>query len=83
LEASSYGLTCVATKVGGVDEVVSNSSLLATPGSDVDLFHALKYACYLSDSERQNIGNANRKLVFDRFGENRILGLYNDFYEKL
>lgn len=81
IEASAMGLPCIATKVGGVTDVLgSDAGLLVQPGSVSALAQAM--LSMLSADERQRyadraIQNANR------FSIDRVCAAYDELYRRL
>jgi N-acetyl-alpha-D-glucosaminyl L-malate synthase BshA len=84
LEAMSCGTPVVATKVGGVAEVVEDgvTGSLADP-DDQDGF-AAKLARLLSDPARaRRMGAAARASAEERFSRGRVVRRYEDLYRRL
>ena len=84
LEAMSCGTPVVATRVGGVPEVVEDgvTGLLADV-DDLDGF-AARLAQLLFDRERAvEMGRAARAAAVDRFARERVIGRYEALYRRL
>lgn len=83
LEAGAAGLPAVASRVGGVPEVIANqeTGLLVSPDRPRELAEALRR---LAEDEalRERLGAALRQRVSDRFSRERAstatLGLYRE-----
>jgi len=84
LEAMACETPAIATRVGGVAELITDGvDGLLFPVGDVDAMAAASIAL-LSDPERhQAMRNAARKTAQDRFCSTRILPRYVKFYESL
>jgi glycosyltransferase involved in cell wall biosynthesis len=87
LEAMLFGIPVVASRVGGVPEVVveGETGLMVSPGDPDDLANALKQL--LSSSERmQRFGVAGRHRVLNHYSPvvraKRILNLYDQILQK-
>lgn len=84
LEAMSCGTPVVATRVGGVPEVVEDgvTGLLAEV-DDLDGF-AARLAQLLFDRERSiEMGRAARAAAVERFARERVIGRYEALYRRL
>jgi L-malate glycosyltransferase len=80
LEAMSCGVPVVATRVGGVPEVVQDgvSGYLAAVG-DIDAMAAA--ACHvLADPDRWKQFSAAARLDAERYSADRVVSLYESFY---
>jgi sugar transferase (PEP-CTERM/EpsH1 system associated) len=84
LEAMASGLPCVATRVGGNDELVdaNRTGLLVESGNVDDFAQAL--AAYLRDDSLRSEHGANaRKRAVERFGIDRMIEAYENLYTSL
>jgi hypothetical protein len=84
LEASALGCAIVACDVDGVGEIVEDqvSGLLTPPGEPESLANAIR--AVLSDPERSaRLGEAARERFLAQFGADRMVGAYQDLYERL
>jgi len=83
LEAMSYGVPVISTKVGGIPEVVEDgkTGYLSEPG---DISAMAKHAIeLLSDADLyQKMSDASRKRAREEFCVSKILPQYVAFYEK-
>lgn len=83
LEASSSGVPVVATRVGGVPEVVADGTTgLLVPGADVAAAAAALRQLAADPAERAALGAAGRRAAVERFGEDAILARYIEVYER-
>jgi glycosyltransferase involved in cell wall biosynthesis len=74
VEAMAYELPCVATNIGGHDEILSKpgTGLLVAPGSPEKLAHGIAYVLD-HPAEAQAMGIAARRVVEDRFDIERMV----------
>lgn len=83
LEAMSYGLACVATRVGAVGSVIQDgvSGLLVAPGDSDALARALD-RLVMDASLRQRLGRCARETIETRFNwrdrARQMIDLYHD-----
>ncbi len=83
MEAMSFGIPVIATRVGGMPEIVSdgvNGYLLPADLSGADLQNAIEKFLRLSQGEKDNMRANSRRLWGKRFSANKN---YKDFYAKL
>jgi glycosyltransferase involved in cell wall biosynthesis len=81
LEAMSSGLPVIATRVGGIPELVKHevTGLLVPPGNPEHLADAL--LCVHNDPQRaREMGQAGRKKVQDGFEVRRMVSAYESMY---
>jgi glycosyltransferase involved in cell wall biosynthesis len=83
LEAMALGKPVVATRVGGVPELVSDgeSGVLAPPGDPAALAAALAGA--LASDRREAMGEAGRRRVRDHFSAARMIRETQAVYERV
>jgi glycosyltransferase involved in cell wall biosynthesis len=84
LEAMSCGLPSVATKIGGVVDVVHHEEqgLLVSPGAPHELADALEFMASHPE-KRIQWGKSARETVLERFEISRIVARYNSLYAKI
>jgi glycosyltransferase involved in cell wall biosynthesis len=84
LEAASVELPIVATRVGGVPEVVEDGStgLLIPPGDPLALAEAMARIESLSSEARELMGRRGRLLIEERYGTDRILQMWDRIYSE-
>ncbi len=82
LEAMAQGLPVVATRVGGVPELVGDAGLLVPPRCPEELATALLEL--LGDPQRRaELGGAGREAVATRYTIERMLAAYGELYSNL
>jgi len=84
IEAMAAGLPVVATRVGGLPEVVEegNSGLLAPAGNDAAL--AEKIVQLAEDRQRrQEMGRCGRQTALERFSEKQMHAQYERLYQEM
>ena len=84
LEAMSCGLPCIATKIGGVVDVMQNGKqgLLVSAGSAQELAEAMEFAA--SDPEKRMAwGTEARETILRDFEISRIAATYKLLYKQL
>jgi glycosyltransferase involved in cell wall biosynthesis len=82
LEAMSCARPVVATAVGGVPEVLEPGPWLVPPQDPRALAASLTRALTLTDKERLEVGNANRRRILHRFAERQMLSAYDEEYHR-
>jgi glycosyltransferase involved in cell wall biosynthesis len=84
LEAMSSGKPVIASRVGGIPELVSNNEngILVSPGNVEQLVEAL-LRLLENDALRSRMGNMGRKLVEEKYDWKKIGQLYLKEFEKL
>jgi len=68
LEAMSCGVACVASSVGGIDDVLAGCGLLVPAGEREDFVSAI-HSLILDPAKRMEIGRKARVRVLERFNE--------------
>jgi len=85
LEAAAVGLPIVATRVGGVPEVVEDGATgyLAPPGDAEALGRAMERVEAMAPEERVAMGRRGRSLVEERYGTTHVMERWNRIYSEL
>ncbi len=84
LEAMACGVPAIATRVGGVPELIDdgiNGRLF--PVGDVEGMAQAAIALLTDEPARQRMAEAARKTAQDRFCASRIIPLYEEYYERI
>jgi glycosyltransferase involved in cell wall biosynthesis len=84
LEGMSTGLPVVASRVGGVPEIVDHgvNGFLVEPKNPEDMAERLLELIFDSDL-RARMGAAARQKVLDKYAADKIVGQYLEVYERL
>ena len=74
LEAASYQLPIVATRVGGIPEIVHHNinGLLVEPGSRKSLYEAM-LKLIKNPALRNELGNAGPKIINEKFSVDKMV----------
>jgi glycosyltransferase involved in cell wall biosynthesis len=85
LEAAAVGLPVVATRVGGVSEVVEDgvTGSLVPPGDPAALAEAMRGIEALSPDQRVAMGGRGRALVQERYSTGSVMGMWERLYSCL
>jgi N-acetyl-alpha-D-glucosaminyl L-malate synthase BshA len=84
LEAMACGVATVATKVGGVPELITNGvNGFMEPVGDIAAQAARAVELLTEDALHQRIAAAGRATALDQFCTNRIIPQYERFYEQV
>jgi glycosyltransferase involved in cell wall biosynthesis len=85
LEAAAVGLPVVATRVGGIPEVVQDglTGLLVPAGDPSCLAKAMKRVMLMNPHEREAMGKAGRHLVEQKYDWERVLEMWEAVYTRL
>ena len=84
LEAMACGVPAIATRVGGVPELIDdgiNGRLF--PVGDVEGMAQAAIALLTDEPARQRMAEAARKTAQDRFCASRIIPLYEEYYDRV
>jgi glycosyltransferase involved in cell wall biosynthesis len=84
LEAMACGVPAIATRVGGVPELIDDNvnGLLFEIG-DVDAMASAAVALLNDPGRLEAMSQAARRTAQDRFCTTRIIPLYEDFYQRV
>ncbi len=84
LEAMACGVPAIATRVGGVPELIDDGiNGLLFPVGDVDAMAAAAVSLLGNPARHAAMGTAARKTAQDRFCASRIIPLYERYYERV
>jgi glycosyltransferase involved in cell wall biosynthesis len=85
LEAAAVGLPIVATRVGGVAEVVvdGETGVLVPPGSPAELASAMESIEALGRAVRSAMGQRGRTLVEQQYGTEHVMDRWERIYMEL
>jgi len=85
LEAGACGAVCVATRAGGIPEVICDgiTGLLAAPDSPAALADALDRGLRLPPEDRRRMGAAARLGISRRFTHAHCVAAYEQLFESL
>lgn len=82
LEGMACGVPCIATRVGGVPELVEDGvNGLLFPVGDVEAMSAAAVAVLRDEARLQGMAEAARRTAQDHFCTSRIIPRYERFYE--
>jgi len=75
LEAMATGIPVIASRVGGVPEILENPSLgiMVSPSSTNDLTSAMKRLCSMDEMRRKVIGQALIERVLEKFTKEKMI----------
>jgi len=84
LEAMAVGKPVIATKVGGIPEIVRHgrNGLLIEPGNVDDLANAIRYILQ-NKEEAKNMGKEAAKTIFERFRLETVVDELEKIYEEV
>lgn len=85
LEAMVCGVPVVATKVGGVPEIVEDgkSGFFVEPRNPKDLAEKILKILDMSEGERREMGEHGRKIVKEKFSIEKMVKEYENLYQEL
>jgi N-acetyl-alpha-D-glucosaminyl L-malate synthase BshA len=84
LEAMACGVPSIATRVGGVPELIDDETNgLLFPVGDTDAMAVAAIALLRDEARLQSMATAARKTASDRFCASRIIPLYEAYYERV
>jgi glycosyltransferase involved in cell wall biosynthesis len=84
MEAMSAGLPVVATRVGGIPEIIAdNVSGLLVPSQNADVLAEAIVALCRDSEMRQRMGTAGKQLIDQRFRVSDFIRQMYDLYEEL
>ena len=82
LEAMATGIPVIASRVGGVPEILNNPELgmMISPSSLDELTTAMEQLCNMDEVERNGIGDLLRESVLDEFTKERMTSAISKEY---
>jgi N-acetyl-alpha-D-glucosaminyl L-malate synthase BshA len=84
LEAMACGVPVVATNIGGLPELITDGETgFLCPLDDVSCFADRIRSLLDDESLHDNMGRAARESASDRFDVNRIIPMYEEYYERV
>lgn len=84
LEAMACGVPVVASRVGGLPEVVENGVTgFLHPPEDLDAMAASSLALLSDPVSHRQMANEARRLAIERFSSDRIVPQYEAYYEEI
>ncbi len=84
IEAEAHGVSVIATKVGGVEDVVlSEKSGYVVPLDDEEGFRDKIFLLLNNPDLRKRMGLCGKQFVFDHFGKKRLIRDMERLYQKL
>lgn len=85
LEAAAGGLPVVATRVGGIPDVIEDrrSGYLVNPGNPRDLANAMDRLMTIGESQRLEMGHAAQLGVVSRYGIAAVVTKWETIYDEL
>ncbi|RJR38275.1 MAG: glycosyltransferase [Desulfobacteraceae bacterium] len=82
-EAMSCGVPCVVTDVGDSASIVGDTGMVVPPRDPEALAGAWLSMLELGDEKRRELGERARKRVVDNYGIEKVVGQFEEFYEKV
>ena len=83
LEANSYGLPVISTKVGGIPEIIHHgeNGILVSPGKNEEIFKSMRYLME-NNSIRKKMGERGKEIASQFYPEeieNQLRRIYDSF----
>jgi glycosyltransferase involved in cell wall biosynthesis len=85
LEAMAASLPVIATRVGGIPEVITDgiNGFLVAPRSSQELAKKIKYVLNLPSDTREKIVKIARETITHKFSLNKMINEYQKLYQEL
>ena len=82
LEAMATGVPVIASRVGGVPEILNDPSLgiMVSPSSTDDLISAMERLCSMDEMRRKVIGQSLRERVLEEFTKDKMISVMSSEY---
>ncbi len=82
LEAMATGIPVIASRVGGVPEIINNPSLgiMVSPSSTDELASAMERLCRMDEMRRNMIGEGLRERVLEEFTKEKMISAISREY---
>jgi len=82
-EAMACGIPCVATNVGGAEEVLGDTGIIVPPRDPEALANGIVEILALPNDQRQLMGQHSRERILENFDINLITQTYMKFWKEL
>jgi glycosyltransferase involved in cell wall biosynthesis len=82
-EAMACGIPCVATNVGGAEEVLGDTGIIVPPRDPEALAKGIVKILTLPNDQRQLMGQHSRERILENFDINLISQTYMNFWKEL
>jgi len=84
LEALSCQVPVIATRVGGIPEFIKDKETgYLFPLGDVEGMTQAALELLRDDSKREIMGKMGRKIALQRYGKDKVVNMYEDYYREI
>jgi glycosyltransferase involved in cell wall biosynthesis len=83
LEAMLFGVSVIATSVGGVPEIINNSNGIIVPPDKQDVLADKMIELLKNDELRKSLGQKGKESLYPKFSPSRRAGQIIDLYKEL